>query len=139
MNLSQDYFFVERQKKVVITHVLLSAANGTFQIGWRYVNIIYFVGIRTTCYELTITTRNSCSMSQKHNLANKESYGDINVIAIHSHYQVSSLQNGKIVKWRYAFIVPMTFSSSHFLYLPMIISEIVIFNTVSANLGYIIC
>ena len=77
-------------------------------------------------------------MSQKHNLANKESYGDINVIAIHSHYQVSSLQNGKIVKWRYAFIVPMTFSSSHFLYLPMIVSEIVIFNTVSANLGYII-
>ena len=75
-------------------------------------------------------------MSQKHNLANKEGYGDINIIAIHSHYQVSSLQNGKIVKWRYAFIVPMTFSSSHFLYLPMLVSEIFIFNTVSANLGY---
>ena len=52
-------------------------------------------------------------MSQKHNLANKEGYGDINIIAIHSHYQVSSLQNGKIVKWHYAFIVPMTFSSNN--------------------------
>ena len=51
-------------------------------------------------------------MSQKHNLANKEGYGDINVIAIHSPYQVSSLRNGKIIKWRYAFIVPMTFSSN---------------------------
>ena len=139
MNLLQDYFLQKGTKKFVITHVLLSAANGTFQIGWRYVNIIYFVGIRTTCYELTITTRNSCSMSQKHNLANKEGYGDINVIAIHSLYQVSSLRNGKIIKWRYAFIVPMTFSSSHFLYLPMIVSEIFIFNAVSANLGRIIC
>ena len=74
-------------------------------------------------------------MSQKHNLANKEGYGDINVIAIHSLYQVSSLRNRKIIKWRYAFIVPMTFSSNHFLYLPMIVSEIFIFNTVSTNLG----
>ena len=72
-------------------------------------------------------------MSQKHNLANKEGYGDINVIAILLHYQVSSLQNNKMAKLSYAFIVPMNFSLSHFLYLPMIVSEIFIFNTVSAN------